>query len=89
MRVRHTVICGLSVSTMSLHDLINGKIFGEGAEIWKIECFDFLYSSCQKHFSVQDKFSDALQMYIGLHAMYPLFFIIIIIIIIIIMFVKD
>ena len=34
-------------------------------------CFDFLYSFCLKHFSSYEEFGEILQMYTGLHVMYP------------------
>jgi len=49
MRVRHIVICGLSVSTLFYHILINGTISEEKKLLSVNVCF-FLYKLFLKHF---------------------------------------
>ena len=55
MRMRQTVICGLSGYTIffSPHYFINGTIFEEKVFEYKMG-FDFLYNFCMKHLSFQD-----------------------------------
>jgi len=85
MRMRHTVICGLSGSTIFfLHYPINGTIFEKKKKKKKKKtkvtehkmCFDFLHSFMSKTFLIlrrnkRDKIDK--KVYIGLYVKWPLF----------------
>ena len=82
MRMRHTVICGLSGSTIFLHIISlmawlkknnKKKIY---IYIYRTQnvCFDFLYKFCLQHFSFWEGISKIWsQMYVGLHLRYHSF----------------
>jgi hypothetical protein len=58
-RMRHTVICGLSVSTIFFH--IYHKLHDFRRKVIKHKiCFDYLYNFCIKHFSFWEYFSEIL-----------------------------
>ena len=54
------------------HCLLNHTIFEGGGWTWNV-CFYCLYNFSFKHFLFGEEFSKISQIYVGLHAKYPLF----------------